>query len=148
MAPACFRLLPAWRRPSGGRCRLLSKAPSLRRHSFLIELDWISLSLVAFVDGRPFSNAPISFAPHANVPADEKQAMRSRLARGWQHLYLFTWLEDVRDDLEDDAPEVEVGPIWLENETASHKRAPETANEFTWPDLSGIESTLSHTHTA
>jgi len=117
-------------------------------HSFLIELDWISLSLVAFVDGRPFSNAPISFAPHANVPADEKQAMRSRLARGWQHLYLFTWLEDVRDDLEDDAPEVEVGPIWLENETASHKRAPETANEFTWPDLSGIESTLSHTHTA
>lgn len=128
--------------PLCGLARLLL-TPSLllflRRHTFVLELDWLSLSLVLLVDGRPWSAVPISFGPHARLPAEEQQEVRQRLAAGWQHLYLFTWLEATDGQAEDEAPpEVEVGPIWLEDESPAH--APTGASTTVLPDLDPVDA--------
>lgn len=59
--------------------------------------------------------------------------MRRRLGAGWQHLYLFTWLEATSGQAAGEAPpEVEVGPIWLEDESPPY--APTTARPTVLPD--------------
>jgi hypothetical protein len=44
---------------------------------------------------------------------ENKRRSDAALLAGFRHLYFFTWLEDSR---ERDAPEVQVGDVWLEHE--------------------------------
>jgi hypothetical protein len=103
----------------------------------VLELDWLSLSLVLIVDGRPWQSTPISFGPHARLPPEERKEVHRRLQAGWQHLYLFTWLEATGGQAAGEAPpEVEVGPIWLEDESPPPHASRTTAP----PDLESVEA--------
>merc|ERR1712151_125447 len=98
--------------PSGQRCELLSEGSSLpiileiqRWYRVRLQLCWNSMMMQLFIyklnssarqlNRDPSSeecvvtSAPTSFAPHSMVQHDE----RLHQGAGWQHLYLFTWLE-------------------------------------------------------
>ena len=58
----------------------------------MLEIDWRALTMLVFVDGRPWNDAgPISFGPHALLPPDEQVRMVASYICIFTYIYIHGW---------------------------------------------------------